>query len=244
MEFPDINFSNTNHNIFFTKTYFTKTSRNLQLPFFGVFNNKTLCDVCLKWPQDGPSTWTPSLGWKGASNKGPETGKSSWSTQAQQAGPSWGLSWFFHENRHGFSQGKGWHWGYTQPVDFDDVVPTSGGVRIDLPDTRPLGRVKVAKVTAAARVKVIRLTRAMAKVTTPKVIKVGRVHGGGRSEWWHLGFGCLKKIGLKKTPCWKIGMSMTFFSLAVIFLVWFFVWRLRTHDNIWGSKVEIFSPFQ
>lgn len=125
MEFPDINFSNTNHNIFFTKTYFTKTSRNLQLPFFGVFNNKTLCDVCLKWPQDGPSTWTPSLGWKGASNKGPETGKSSWSTQAQQAGPSWGLSWFFHENRHGFSQGKGWHWGYTQHVDFDDVVPTN-----------------------------------------------------------------------------------------------------------------------
>jgi len=37
--------------------------------------------------KDGPSTWTPSLGWKGGSKVGPETGKSSWSTQAHQA--SW-----------------------------------------------------------------------------------------------------------------------------------------------------------
>eukprot|EP00434_Breviolum_minutum_P015790 symbB.v1.2.013910.t1/scaffold935.1/size150374/7 len=68
--------------------------------------------------KDGPSTWTPSLGWKGASNKGPETGKSSWSTQAHQAGPSWGLSWFFHENRHGY-QG-------TASTDANATAPTSG----------------------------------------------------------------------------------------------------------------------
>lgn len=70
MEFPDINFSNTNHNIFFTKTYFTKTSRNLQLPFFGVFNNKTLCDVCLKMTPGWAQHLDAKLGLEGSFQQG------------------------------------------------------------------------------------------------------------------------------------------------------------------------------
>ena len=74
--------------------------------------------------------------------------------------------------------------GWGLPSDSHDVeamghrVPPSFRMAFHRPG-RLLGRVKVAKVTAVPRVKVIKLTRATAKVTTPKVIKVGRGPMGG-----------------------------------------------------------------